>query len=223
MAAVLACGSKAVLSHHAAAALWEIRPRHHGPIDVTITGGQARQRKGVRVHRTTLDRRHITRHHDIPITTPTRTLTDLAATLRRRDLDRAIEQALILRLTNRATLLQCQNPRLARALDHEPALTRSEAEARLLELIRAAELPPPLTNTRIHGHEVDFYWPAQRLVIEVDGYTYHHTRQAFERDRLRDSRLQAHAVRINRVTWRQIAHTPTALIARIAATIATTS
>jgi very-short-patch-repair endonuclease len=212
MAAVLACGDSSVLSHHAAAALWGIR-EWHGDIDVTVTRGQPRSRRGVRVHRARLDDRERTRHHGIPITTPARTLRDLAPLIPRRDLDRAVEQAIIMRLPGHAEL----------EIEHPPSLTRSEAEARLLELIRAAELPAPLTNVRVHGYEVDLYWPAHRLVLEVDGFAYHSSRAAFERDRLKDARLAAHGVRVSRVTWRQLAGTPEAVLARLAAALAQNS
>jgi very-short-patch-repair endonuclease len=218
MAAVLACGATAVLSHHAAATLWGMRPPREGDIDVTVRQGQARHRQGIRVHRTHLDRSDTTRHHGIPITTPARTLLDLAAVLTQPQLDRAVEQAQILRLVRPTTLPP--HPALQRAIQVDPSLTRSEAEARLLALIRAADLPTPQTNVRVHGHEVDFYWPQHRLVVEVDGYAYHATRNAFERDRLRDTHLQARGIQVGRITWHQIARTPEALIARLAATIA---
>jgi very-short-patch-repair endonuclease len=139
---------------------------------------------------------------------------DLAPLVSERDRDRAVEQAIILRLPGRDAL---------EALQEQPSLTRSEAEARLLELIRAAELPRPLTNVRVHGYEVDLYWPAHGLVLEVDGFAYHSNRAAFERDRLRDARLQAHGVRVSRVTWRQIAGTPEAVLARLAGALAQNS
>jgi very-short-patch-repair endonuclease len=86
-----------------------------------------------------------------------------------------------------------------------------------------AKLPRPLTNVVVHGYEVDLYWPEHRLVVEVDGFAYHSTRAAFEHDRLRDARLQAHGLRVSRVTWRQIAGTPEALLVRLAGAIAQNS
>ena len=88
-------------------------------------------------------------------------------------------------------------------------LTRSELEARLLTLIRRAGLPEPLTNHPLHvpDHgpcELDFFWPAHRLVAETDGYATHHTRASFENDRRRDAALQAHGLRVVRFTWRDI-------------------
>jgi very-short-patch-repair endonuclease len=99
---------------------------------------------------------------------------------------------------------------------HEPRLTRSEAERRFLDLIRAARLPAPETNVRVAGYEVDFLWRAERLVVEVDGFAYHSSRAAFERDRRKDAALQAAGLRVVRVTYRQIADEREVLIARIA-------
>jgi very-short-patch-repair endonuclease len=223
LAAVLACGATAVVSHHAAAALWGFRPPWHGPIDVTTTR-RLRPRQGIRIHRTRhLDR---TRRHGVPITTPERTLLDLAPHLDPTTLARAIEEAQLLRLTTPAKLASL-NARssgrhgaraLAMALDraHEPRLTRSEAERRFLHLVRAARLPTPETNTRIAGYEVDFLWREQRLVVEVDGFAFHSSREAFERDRRKDADLQAAGLKVVRVTYRQIAHEREALVVSMA-------
>jgi very-short-patch-repair endonuclease len=103
--------------------------------------------------------------------------------------------------------------------DAPPSLTRSQAEERLLALIRAADLPPPETNVRIDGLEVDFLWRDARLIVEVDGFAFHSSRTAFERDRARDAVLAAAGYRVIRVTWRQIVNRPEALIARIATAV----
>ncbi len=97
-----------------------------------------------------------------------------------------------------------------------PSLTRSEAERRVLDLVRAARLPVPGTNSRVRGHEVDFHWRSERLILEVDGYAYHRSRAAFERDRRRDAELGAAGLRVLRVTWRQVVGEPEALVARLA-------
>jgi len=104
--------------------------------------------------------------------------------------------------------------------DLRPALTRSEAERRLLDLLRAAGLPPTAVNARIGRYEVDLLWRPQRLVVEVDGYAYHGTRAAFERDRRRDAELQAAGHRVIRVTWRQLVEEPEAVVDRIAQALA---
>jgi very-short-patch-repair endonuclease len=225
LAAVLSCGATAVLSHHAAAALWGIRPPATGDIDVTVTR-QLRPRAGVRIHRArVLEPREVTVRAGIPVTAPPRTLLDLATVLDQRSLARAVEEAEIQRLVRRDALEARRGRRGAAALRrvlelaHEPAFTRSEGEAKLLALIRAARLPTPEVNARIGGYEVDFLWREQRLVVEVDGFAYHSSREAFERDRRKDADLQAHGLRTTRITYRQIAFEPHATIALLAAAL----
>ncbi len=215
LAAVLATGG--VLSHHSAASLWGIRP-HDGEIHVTVTGHDQRPRPGLRIHRSLSVNAAV--QDGLPLTTPARTLHDLAAHLPQHELDRAVEQAQVLRLATRDQLAR-EMPRrgsraLRAALDNEPALTRSEAERRLLALIRQARLPRPEANVIVNGFEVDLLWREQRLIVEIDGFQYHSTRQAFERDHARDAALQAAGYRVMRVTWRQITDQPHALIAQLA-------
>jgi very-short-patch-repair endonuclease len=222
VAAVLAIGPDAALSHRSAAALWGVRPRGDGPVDV-IAARKARLRPGIRVHRTArLPADDVWERRGIRVTSPVRTLLDLATVLPRLELERAVEQAEILRLLTRTQLEPRARGLLRRILAdaHEPAFTRSEAEARLLALIRKARLPAPETNVRIGGYEVDFVWREQKLVVEVDGFAYHSTREAFERDRRKDADLQALGLRTTRVTFRQIATEPEATIARLSAMLA---
>ena len=106
------------------------------------------------------------------------------------------------------------------AIQTDPNLTRSEAERRALDLIRAARLPPPETNVRVCGHEVDFLWRRQRLIVEVDGYAFHSSRRSFERDRRKDQALGAQGYRVIRVTWRQLTEEPEVVVATLAAALA---
>jgi very-short-patch-repair endonuclease len=218
MAAVLACGHHAALSHHAAAALWRFRPKRDGAIDVTVRRGKARPRPGIAVHRS--GDLPVTRHHGISITTPLRTLLDLAPLLTQPELDRAVEEAQVRGLVKVEALASAPHRALRLTAREDASLTRSEAEQRLLALVRAADLPPPRTNVRVEGFEVDMAWPDQRLIVEVDGFAFHSTRAAFERDRLRDQALQAAGWRVMRITWRQIADTPEAVVARLAGALA---
>ena len=147
------------------------------------------------------------------------------------ELERAIADALRRRLVTRRAL----DAELARGrpgsaavrsvleLEKGPALTRSEAERRLLALIRAAELPAPEHNVRVHGSEVDMFWREQGLVVEVDGYAFHSARDAFERDRIRDARLVASGIRVLRVTWRRLTAKPHAIVADLAQSLTGTS
>jgi very-short-patch-repair endonuclease len=171
---------------------------------VTLAGGDARH-PGIRVHRTpVLPAAARTRHAGLPLTTAARTLADLR--LPAGEQARACEQAEILGLV----------PRTAGA----PCITLSEAERRLLRLIRAAGLPAPRTNVRVGGYEVDCHWPDARLVVEVDGFAYHASRAAFERDRRRDADLVVAGLRVVRFTWRQLVHEPEAVVARLAVLLA---
>jgi very-short-patch-repair endonuclease len=98
-------------------------------------------------------------------------------------------------------------------------MTRSEAERRLIALIRAADLPDPSANVKVCGHMVDLVWPRERLIVEFDGWATHQTRAAFETDRLRDQRLVAAGYRVIRITYRQLEHEPIAVIARLSAAL----
>jgi very-short-patch-repair endonuclease len=227
LAAVLACGPDAVLSHRDAGALWELRPSTRNAVDVTAPGRTRRSRPGITVHRVRgLDPRDTTRRDGIPVTTVARTLLDLAEVLRPRELERAFEEAERLRLLDVNALEKlCRRspgrhglrPLTALLAEHRgPApLTRSELESRFLDLCRDAGLPVPRVNVVIAGLEVDAVWPDQRLVVELDGHAFHQTRAAFERDRLRDTTLQLAGHRVVRVTWRRLTNDPEGLAAAI--------
>jgi very-short-patch-repair endonuclease len=229
MAAVLACGDGAALSHHSAASMWSLPSLEAAGVDVTVAGRDPGDRPGIRVHRTRrLHPVDVRRCQRMSVTAPARTLLDLAAMVPIRDLERAVDEARVRRLVRPRQLLDVleRSPgrrgagTLRRLLDGDPALTRSEAETRLLTLLRAAGLPPTAVNARVGRYEVDFLWREQRLIVEVDGYAYHGTRAAFERDRARDADLQARGYRVMRVTWRQLVDEPEALIAHIAQALA---
>lgn len=195
-------------------------------VDVTVPPGLRRHRPGVRVHRMRLSPDEVTTLQCIPVTTPTRTLFDLAGTIPQRDLERAVAEALTLRLTSAEMLAAMANRYEGRAGSRRLAvladspelavLTRSEAEERFLALIRAGQLPAPGVNVRVQGYEVDFFWTAERFVVEIDGFVYHSSRDRFESDRRRDSVLAAAGVRVMRLTWRQIEAEPHALLVRLA-------
>jgi very-short-patch-repair endonuclease len=220
MAAVLAAGPGAVLSHASAAALWEIRPTSATRIDVTVrsVGGRAR-RPGLRIHRTpTLHDDEITEHRAIRVTTPVRTLLDLASSLPGRALERALDQAEIHDLYDLASLDAIARAhhgergagRLRQALDAdgEPTLTDSELEELMLALCHEHHLEQPTPQAWVAGLRVDFLFAASRLVVETDGYRYHRTRRAFERDRERDAILARAGYRTLRFTHRQLTRAP---------------
>jgi very-short-patch-repair endonuclease/predicted transcriptional regulator of viral defense system len=230
MAATLAVGGGALLSHYSAAVLWGLRQGRERPIDVTVVGRETRSRDGIRTHVVAeLHSHDATARAGIPVTSPARTLLDLATTADQRDLARATEEAQVQRRVTTHSLNQQfkRYPRhrgtaaLTKAIQTDPALTRSEAERRLLELIRAAHLPAPEVNFRVEGWEVDFVWRQQRLIAEVDGYAFHSSRGSFERDRRRDRDLQAAGYRALRFTWRQIVREPAAVVAELTAALLT--
>jgi very-short-patch-repair endonuclease len=204
MAAVLACGPMAALSHQSAAAIWGFGHRDE-VVHVTVEGDAARSRPGIRVHHTLSLKAAV--HNGLPLTTPARTLTDLARVLTSDELDRAEEQAHILGL-------------VIPGEERFPEFTRSEAERTLKALCKAAHLPAPTMNARVAGWEVDAFWPAQRLVVEIDGWRYHGTRRAFERDRRKDAALQAAGYRVVRITYRRLRDEAIAVAAELAVMLA---
>lgn len=229
VAALLAAGRGAVLSHRSAAALWDLRATASAHVDVSVVGdGGRRPRDGIRIHRSrTLDPNDLTRHEGIPATTVARTLVDLAEVVGQRSLERAIDQAEVVRRFDLAGLQRIIDAhprrtgcrRVAAVLGEQAvgtALTRSELEERVLEICARAKLPRPEVNRRVAGLEVDFLWRAERLVAEADSRRYHATRRAFERDRERDAILLLHGYRVVRFTDRRIAGRPEQVAATLA-------
>lgn len=227
MAAVLACGDTAVLSHRSAATLWALLPSPPpgSPTDVIIRrGNRSRRSPLVRAHRVPgLRDDEITARHGIPITTPERTVLDLAAVSSGREVEQALargERGGSLNQERLKALLSRHQGRpgtpALRALltaDASPALTRSEAEERLLRLVRRARLEPPETNVVVCGYEVDFLWRRARLVVEVDGRAFHSGDGSFEGDRHRDAVLVAAGFRVVRLTWKRLTEEPEAVLA----------
>lgn len=232
MAAVLACGEGAMLSHRSAAALWGLRPDNRATIDVTTPRAGTRSRHNVVIHRSrTLTAADIDTVDGIRCTSLARTLLDLAEILDRRGLERAIDRAEQLRILD----MNAINDVLARAkgrrgakllrwvLDEHYAgstLTRRKLEELMLAICRTAGLPRPRVNEWIAlpnntGYEGDFVWPQQRLIVETDGYETHGTRHAFEHDRKRDQRLMLAGWRVIRFTRRQVLNDPHSLAAAL--------
>ena len=210
MAAVLACGSGAVLSHRSAAALWGIRPTSRPAVEVT-TPRRLHARPGLQPHRAVLRADEVTVLDGIPTTTPARTLLDLAATLPRRSLERALDEAEVLRLPGPHTLLDryprrrgAATLRILLLTSRSPTPTRTELEEWFLTFLDDWGFDRPEVNTIIEGLEVDAVWRDARLIVELDGFATHGTRRGFERDRKRDRRLAVAGWRVIRLTWRQL-------------------
>jgi very-short-patch-repair endonuclease len=166
----------------------------------------------------------------VPVTAPARTLLDVAGVVTDEILEAGVAEAYGRRLLQPRDLWDQldRNParrgaaRVRRLLlaDEDPAMTRSVAERKLLRLLRASSLPSPLVNARIGRYEVDFLWPRERVIVEVDGFAWHSSRRAFERDRERDAELQLAGYRVLRVTWRQLEREPETVVRRIASALA---
>jgi hypothetical protein len=217
MAAVLACGETSLLSHISAALLWELIDRSSSLIHVLVPGRGSRSRPGIVIHRTRrIPDEHRTERDGIPVTTPARTLLDLAGLLPPERLRFAVEAADRRRLLDiHALVALCGEFRGRRgvaalrrlALEQRGAVhrTKSPPEARFLRLCLRHGLPEPLVNTRLHGYEVDFHWPEARLVVEIDSYTYHRSWAQRRRDLRRDADLKARGVEVLRLTPEMVA------------------
>jgi very-short-patch-repair endonuclease len=215
MAAVLACGVDAFLSHGSAAVHWGLLRPLEGPIDVTVpTQSGRRRRRNIRIHRCATFKAHsqtngfekrlvrlVTVRDHIPVTTVPRTLIDIEATLPPRLVRRAIRQAEFLNLG----LGKIKTDR-----------TRSDLERDFLRLCRQYGLPAPEVNIPIGGMTVDFLWRAEWLVVETDSYATHGGTVAFENDRGRDLRLRRLGYSVHHFSERQLETEPEAVAADVA-------
>jgi very-short-patch-repair endonuclease len=226
IAAVLACGPEAVLSHRSAARLWGIRPDNRRDVDVTVPSRGAHRRKGIQPHSVrTLDPRDTTTIDGIPVTTLPRTLLDLAEVVPKDHLIKAITQAEIKGIID-LRALEAQMARSPGRRGHKPLRailsdaviephTRQELEHRFLQLIHEAKLPRPLINTLVEGYQVDAVWPHAKIIVELDSWEFHRHRNAFEGDRERDFVLTLAKYRVVRITWRQLTRHPETVIQRL--------
>lgn len=230
MAAVLACGEGAVISHRTAAELHGIlgdmygragsaarakgRVREAAEPEVTVPSGRAPAPAGVTVHRRRLEPEDLTAHRHIPVTTVLRTLLDLATVFDEEPLSAAVNAADRLQLADPDSLRAYADRRrgqrgvaaLRRLLDPTTFVrTDSTLERRFLPIVRDAGLPRPATGARLNGYRVDFHWPELRLVVETDGLRYHRTAEQQARDRRRDQVLAAAGFTVLRFTGEQVA------------------
>jgi very-short-patch-repair endonuclease len=205
IAAVLAFGEGAALSHSSAAALWRLLPARGGLIHVTVAGsggGSRSRRSGIRLHcSTTLTPGRITLRRGIPVTTPARTIADLRGAIPANDLRKAIRQANVLGLDI--------------GEDVEADWTSSELEYQFLRLCRRHTLPQPEVNVEVGPFVVDFLWREQRLIAETDGYRFHRGREAFEEDRARDLQLRLLGYEVVRFTFRHVMDDPAGVAAAV--------
>ncbi|HTX07767.1 MAG TPA: DUF559 domain-containing protein [Solirubrobacteraceae bacterium] len=223
-AAAIACGDQAVMSHRSAAVLHRLLPELGAEIDVTVVGRNPHRQDGIRIHRVSrMASQDVVTMSGLRVTSIARTICDLAASESHEDVVRAFQEALYRRAVTPHALTDVlkrepsrKGAPVVQGLIDDPRLTRSQRERLLLKLIDQAQLPRPVTNIRRQGHLVDVLWPAEKLIVEFDGWGAHGHRLAFERDRKRDQMLVAAGYRVIRVTDRQLLDEPLAVIARIA-------
>jgi very-short-patch-repair endonuclease len=226
-AALLACGDDSVISHGSAAYLWGFVDQPQAEVDVTVVGRRCRHHEGLRVHRAArLASSDVRRMKGIRVASPARAIVDLASQATDNELEGLIAEARAKRLIREGELeaalaragQRTGTARLQRVLASEAgrALTRSEVERICRRLLAAAGLPQPKTNHRLGRYEVDFLWPEQQVVLEVDSYGFHGHRRAFERDRRKTMTLEDAGYHVIRITRRQLLEEPYWVVAHIA-------
>lgn len=215
MAAVLACGEGAALSHFSAAVLWGLLT--DGGTTVHVTARTERRRSGLVVHEALVRSEEVRKRHGTPVTSPARTLVDLADVAPRRTLEKAIDEAEYLRLDCTGLAPRhgrCGSGLLKRVLaEHRPGSTRTRSplEDVFIALCDRHHLPRPEVNVYIEGYECDFVWREQRLIVETDGGAAHGTTRAKKRDPVRDAELMIAGWRVWRLTYERLSSEPDAV------------
>jgi predicted transcriptional regulator of viral defense system len=223
-AALLAFNDHAVLSHRSAGWLWGLFPTCREEVDVTFAGKG--HRKGIRIHRVmAMSDRDITRLERTPVTSLPRTLFDLAATEPKRELERAVDRAKrrnLLDLSAIDQMLQRRGRvpgaaqlRQVLALYRKPVFDRARSELLFLDAIEKEGERRPVLNTWVDEWEIDAYWEAERFAVEVDGWETHGSREAFEKDRLRQEEMKLAGIDSIRISARRIETNPEQVAKRI--------
>lgn len=227
LAAVLACGEGAVLSHHSAAWLWGFLPTCPAEASVTVPS-QGHRRRGIRVYRVAaLPSADHGTLEGIPATSAARTLLGLGAVATARDLTRAVDRARRLGHLDLgaldALLLRrghtVAGKRLTKALElyRRPVFDRARSELLFLDAIEGVGMAPPALNTWVEKWEIDAYWEAERFAVEVDGWETHGSRQAFEDDRLRMEEMKLAGIEVVPISARRIEREPEQVALRLRA------
>lgn len=232
MAAVLACQPDAYLSHRCCCKHWALLPpAQPTPIEVTTIGRRVAGPRGVRVHSVArISEDELTTLRGVPVTTAARAVIDLAGQADEYTVAKAYEEGLIQGFYDRAEMAALvtryagrrgiKKVRFLVERDAPPSWTIGEAHKRLLELVRSAGLPHPETEVQIGPYRVDMLWRRERVIVEVDGATYHSIPSRIEADKRRDAELAARGYVVVRVTWRQLVDEPHAVLARITRVLA---
>lgn len=222
MAAVLACGPDAALSHLSAASLWGMEARWVFPLHVTAVG--ERDRPGICAHRSsTLAGRDLRRRAGIRVTSPSRTLLDAAPSVSERKLTRMVNDARRARIVTPDQLQDVieRNPRHRGAKLLAPhagtivAATASAFEDLFLSVCERFGLPTPRVNVNVNGYEVDALFEAEKVIVELDGWEFHKDRSAFTADRERDAGSLAAGYVTVRITWERLHGRPDREAARL--------
>jgi very-short-patch-repair endonuclease len=229
--ALLAVRDGAALSHFSAAALWGLCGA--GPaVEVVIRHGRSSRMPGIRVHRSrVLESRDVRIRKGLPVTSPARTLLDIAVSAADRQLEIAFDRAIVERILRHAHVRDVLDragghrgrARLAALLEYElggTTVTQSDREEWMLALIRAAGLPAPHVNAPFETWRIDFYWPEARFAVEVDSHRFHSSRYRFERDRRKDNALRRAHIEVMRIIDREIKERSHALVADVARELA---
>lgn len=232
-AVLLSIGEDAALSRHTSAFLWGQIDRKPPVVEITVPRSNIRPRQGVRIHLVhALDAKDLRYRHGLQVTSPARTVIDLAVDATSSELEHATSEAVARRLMSDHDLDQAlarapaNHPgaaRLRARLNADPEFllqTRSVAERVAYPLILAADLPRPRLNDPVGPYTVDLHWPQHKLIVEVDSFQFHGSRHAFENDRKRDQILTALGYTVIRITWHQLEHEPYRVIATIAHALA---
>ena len=231
-AAVLACPDGAALSHFAAAVFWRFSTWEERRIEVTTVGSGGRRIDGVRVHRSrTLDERDVLRRDDLRVTSPARTLLDLAAVLPETALRSIVRRAQAQHSVSIRQILEllARSPghhgvaRLRTVIADGPTPTRTDLEDLLLDLLDRAQVERPEINAplRFDGRTIvpDLLWRAQRVAIEADSVTWHEHKLTREHDAYKQAQLEAAGYRVLRITWAQISGSPRQTLERVRAAL----
>ena len=226
MAAVLALGPEAVASHRSAAKLFGIVAADGTDVDVTVVGANRASRAGIRVHRSRALTHADTGTFDgIPITSPARTLLDLATQVNRGELAWAYNEALIQQLTTTSQVQELltrttghPGTRPLRAIverNARPQRATGELERKVLTALRRAGISEPAVNARVAGWQVDFHWPEHGLVLEADGFQFHSGPESWRRDRRKQADLEHLGLRVLRTDWEEATARPESMVARV--------
>lgn len=230
-AALLACGPRSVLSHRSAGSIWGILSYPASARAwITVPSQRETARPGIEVRRAKLLRRDVRRRDGLRVTSPPRTVVDLARLLDEELLEHVVAEASFLRLASEAELARqldrypnrAGNAAVRRVLGLPggPQRTRSPGERALLRLLRANGFEGFEANARICGYDVDFLWRELAFAVELDGWDGHKSRTAFERDRLKLARLRAGGISVMPVTGRQLQRDETGVVHRLRAALA---